>query len=290
MIRGIMRLLACCALAGCGLLAAEPARARTQVLKTQAGSVVHWDAADITIGVDWTNGSPNLDRLDVLMAVERAARVWNRIPADQPRFRLIGGGTPDVRVRFCRGSWQGDTIDLGRTHFDARPEDGRVSAATVELNTCDHGFTVADERAPERYDLEAVLSHELGHVLGLGHADDGAAVMYPSGQGAATRIPTDDDEAALAVIYLGRGGASIAPPSAPPPSPQAVTPAPAAAATAKVPTDSVSQLDVKGGDGRALTLFTCEPTLLPPMTDTSERVAHPRNPAASVAKPRGAPR
>lgn len=276
-----MRLASCCVLALGGLLAAVPAWARTQLLKTQAGSVAHWSAPEITVGVDTATAPPNLDRMDILLAVEHAGRVWNRIPADQPAFRLIGSGTPQVSVRFCRGGWQGDTIDLGRTQFEANPEDGRVSAATIELNTCDHRFTVSGDWVRDRYDLEAVLSHELGHVLGLGHADDRAAVMYPSGQGAAARIPTDGDETALAVVYLGREGASIAhasagagtPPPASAPPPAQPTAAPEAAPAA--PADSVSQLDVKGGDGRALTVFTCEPTLLPPMTDTSERPTHP---------------
>lgn len=275
-----MRLASFCVLVLGGLWAGRPAAARTQVLKTQAGSVVHWAAPEITVGVDSATAPAHLDRLDILLAVERAGRVWNRIPADQPSFRLIGSGTPDVSIRFCRGGWQGDTIDLGRTQFEASPEDGRVSAATVEINTCDHRFTVADDRTRERYSLEAVVRHELGHVLGLGHADDRAAVMYPSGQGTAARVPTDGDETALAVIYLGRDRPYSAqvpsPTTAPEPRParSATAPEPAPAPPT-APADSVSQLDVTGGDGRALTVFTCEPTLLPPMTDTSERAKHP---------------
>jgi predicted Zn-dependent protease len=285
------------------VLAAGQASARTEILKTQAGSPVHWTRAEITIAVDNAARSRYLDRLDVALAVERAARAWNRIPASQPRLRLASSPKADVTIRFCQGKWQGATIDLGRTQFRADPADGSVSAATVELNECDHQLTAAGGTVTDLYDLQSVLTHELGHVFGLGHSDNSTAVMYPNGQGAITRIPHPDDETALAVLYVGRGSSDAEPPlagapMAPGPPAHAAHSARAAtasdpsdkeppAAASRPPVDSVSALNVKGSGGREVTIFTCEPTLLPAIADSQTgKKPQPTPRTGARAKPR----
>ncbi len=282
MIGTAMRVALSCVIVACGLLAATPAQARTEVFKTQAGSVVHWNAVEITVAIDAATTPAGLHPLDIVSAMERAIRVWNRIPADQPRFRLTVAGEPDVSVRFCRGAWQGDAVDLGRTEFRAHPLDGRVTAATVELNACDHGFTASVDETIARYDLQSVLSHELGHVLGLGHSTDRAAIMFPNGRGVSIRTPSADDETALAIIYLGRE------PTRPRTTATATTAVTAgspiqaavAAPPEEPPKSGVSLLKVARGDGRQLTVYTEEPSLLPPIAGAA---------AAGTSRPPGHP-
>jgi len=122
----------------CLLLLSRAVEARTQVIKTQAGAVVHWSQASIRVGIDRAATSQHLHPEEVGRALELAAAAWNRIPADQPRFLVTRDRDPDVVLRFCRGAWEGDTIDLGRTRFAASPRDGSISTATIDLNECDH--------------------------------------------------------------------------------------------------------------------------------------------------------
>lgn len=276
--------------AALALLLAEAAYARTQVLKTHAGSVVHWSQPEISVGIDATATSQKLHPLDALLALQRAMATWNRIPADQPRFVLAKDGQRDVSIRFCRGQWQGDTIDLGRTQFEAHPRNGSVTTATVELNECDHRLAPPGDTAAERLDLQSVMTHELGHVLGLGHGDARDAVMFPSGSGTTTRVPSADDETALAAIYLGRqpprpaaaavasgregGPATVRTASGLAPALEARKPA--QAPPARAPADSVSVLSLTGSGGREVMIYTCEPTLLPPIAESQPAKNTPR--------------
>lgn len=258
--------------------------AKTELLKTQPGSVVHWSSSLITVAVDARAGSKTVAADDVTRALERATDAWNAVRAEQPRFQPVANTQPDVTIRFCQGRWQGETIDLGKSSFTASLHDGTVTAATVEVNECDHRFAAPAPRARSGYDLQAVLTHELGHVLGLGHSDNRAAMMYPSGGGATVRTPHLEDQATLALIYFGRRPvhpARLASGSGSGPDETAVdaalrsrarqgtlvdrSPPPEHDQDNQLPADSVTLLSLKTVTGRNVMIYTCEPTLLPAM-------------------------
>jgi hypothetical protein len=78
----------------------------------------------------------------------------------------------------------------------------------------------------DQYDFQTVLSHELGHTLGLGHSTDTASVMYPElAPGSARRTLTTND---LAVIDQDNGG-----------SPEPLMAAPAGAGSGKTASATV---------------------------------------------------
>ena len=94
---------------------------------------------------------------------------------------------------------------------------GQIVDADIYFNPSDSNTTFATPQAlpsfPKAYDLESVLTHELGHFLGFSHSAVWDAMMFPfapapgtiSGTRPTTQQPDaplgDDDRAGLRVLY-----------------------------------------------------------------------------------------
>ena len=203
---------------GCAVIlvvAGLSAEAHAYTLKTTAsGARVRWHRADVALSVVMMGEPERLSRDEVVRALSRAAAAWE-IP-----------GVPRISVREGRAaeSWAVDGVNgvyvLARWPFEDRRLAVTVSTyaeATGELIDADiliNGempFAVlADERehgmpgAP--YDLDLVLTHELGHVLGIDESEIEEATMWHRiGRGEMSRrtLAVDDVDAALALYPAG---------------------------------------------------------------------------------------
>jgi len=283
------------------LLCAGSVFANTELLKTHAGSLVHWKHAEITVGLASSDRSKSVGSEGVAQAIRHATQAWNVIHAGQPRLQFITLPNAAVTIIFCRGQWRGNPVELGNTQFTASLRDGTVEAATVELNECDHSFAGPGEAVRASYDLQAVVTHELGHVLGLGHSDNPSAVMFPSTSGVGVRTPHAEDKTTLAIIYFGRAPTLIVPESGregTPPGSHAISPrsdkemtwragiramsgpstdAADVAVPAADPVNPVPVLSLTTNGGRQMFVYTCEPTMLPPLSaaPTSRDIRRP---------------
>ncbi|MCL7028119.1 hypothetical protein MKW94_027129 [Papaver nudicaule] len=114
------------------------------------------------------------------------------------RFKEAGEGEhADIVIGFHR--W---------VHGDGKPFDG-------PLKTYAHAFAPRDGRlhldadenwgtgpASNEVDLESIVTHEIGHILGLLHTSDGRAVMFPTlGRGATRREIGADDILGIVALY-----------------------------------------------------------------------------------------
>jgi hypothetical protein len=86
-------------------------------------------------------------------------------------------------------------------------DDGRIFEAYTEVNSAKNHLTIG-EVPGGGVDLQAILTHEAGHFLGIAHATSMGSIMYAYYQPGAIDLTTDDVDA-ICTVYPPQ------PPSAP---------------------------------------------------------------------------
>ena len=118
--------------------------------------------------------------------------------------------------RAASGASKSLVVALTTVTFE--PETGEIYDADVELNSAD--YTIAPLTAGtggpgvpgETFDLQAVLTHELGHFLGLAHSPLADAVMNASGDSDTSspkRTLRLEDTLAICAVYPADGTRSV---------------------------------------------------------------------------------
>ena len=146
------------------------------------------------------------------------------VPCSHAAYDKTGGPNQNVIV-FHDDAWPYDvddaaglvtkspTVALTTVTFD--PDTGEIYDADIELNTADHVITQLPVGTPgdgTSFDLQSVLTHEIGHFLGLAHSPLADAVMYAFGDGdqsTTKRALAAEDVDGICAIYPPDGTRSV---------------------------------------------------------------------------------
>jgi hypothetical protein len=163
------------------------------------------------------------------VALDEASRIAAQAFATWSNASCEGGGSPSINTSFayppvdCSGTSEGhnnpiifrDNVwpyndhanAIGFTTLTVVLATGEIVGASIEINSHDFKITV-DAGAPEgAYDLSSIMTHEVGHFLGLAHSTDPNAVMYAFYQTGSTTL-SPDDVAGICSTYTPDGARS----------------------------------------------------------------------------------
>ncbi|HEY3667030.1 MAG TPA: matrixin family metalloprotease [Polyangiaceae bacterium] len=142
--------------------------------------------------VDCGNGAPPKIRLKDLGQIACAKPEYNK---DQPNANVITFHDSAWPYSTSSGA---DTLALTTVFFDG--DTGEIYDANVEINSNLDDFSVGGTPSGREVDLQAVLTHELGHFLGLSHSSVDTATMWSAYKITMSTLAKDDDLAICAAM------------------------------------------------------------------------------------------
>lgn len=162
--------------------------------------------------------SGDLPPASIQAALGRSIATWNEAAEGCSDFRFLDVGPPsglstnlsggahdgENRIVWRESEWPAeDPWTLAKTSWVYRPSTGEILDVDIDVNGVTKTWTDTSDPALVVEDVENMLTHELGHVLGLGHTSLEMATMYehaPPGD-LAKRVLHEDDIAGLCHIY-----------------------------------------------------------------------------------------
>lgn len=119
-------------------------------------------------------------------AVDRAFDRWGAVPSAHVSAEFVGYTSAEpfeedgMNVLGFQDRPELDRV-LGSTTFLIDTTDGRILESDIFFNAA-FPWSVAPDGQAGRYDLEAIATHEIGHLLGLGHSAVGETELVSGGR------------------------------------------------------------------------------------------------------------
>lgn len=142
-----------------------------------------WKSTPVTVQVNNTGNSTITDSDHGVTAVVGAIKAWNIISSSATSASAVRGTPPPIIMlhtngNICTGSCLAATLtgyyhQEGSSYF--------IDDADVYVNQrYDYTSSRESDGCNGEYDIDGILTHETGHIIGLGHSSVAGATMYPS--------------------------------------------------------------------------------------------------------------
>jgi MYXO-CTERM domain-containing protein len=205
-------------MAGLALVVSSAPSAHGYVLykASKSGIPLHWTVpapvfqVQAEIPTDWSTD-------DLLVVVDRALGVWTGLepwsiswtrsdPASHGSFDAEEQLDTQSWFLWIQDEWPLGELAVATTLVAHHSVSGKIEAADVLVNTVDYDLRpdLACSEGVFWWDLQSVLTHELGHALGIDHSEVSTATMftYTDPGLCKWRTLSDDDVEAYAAAYL----------------------------------------------------------------------------------------
>lgn len=138
-----------------------------------------WASTPVSVPVYSVGNSTINDGSGGVTAVAGAVKAWGMVSSGSTNQQAVRGQAPatimlNTNGRICTGSCLAATLTgyySGNTIYDA----------DVYTNTR-YSFTSSKETdgCSGEFDIDGIMVHEVGHVIGIGHSNVSGATMYPT--------------------------------------------------------------------------------------------------------------
>ncbi|MBI5609581.1 MAG: matrixin family metalloprotease [Deltaproteobacteria bacterium] len=180
------------------------------VYRDETGRVLTFPQRSVAVYVRPTGLPAGVTAPGLLAAVEAALETWAKVPGTQSPLVLAGlsaeatGFDVDIAFESKYKVVGGEVLAKTRRWADA---DGHLVRAEIRLNARDVQWakSAAGSSTQVTADLQGILTHHLGHALGLDHSRRADATMYFYGTSATLRTLSVDDQRGLRWLWPASG-------------------------------------------------------------------------------------
>jgi hypothetical protein len=156
------------------------------------GQKLYWPSACVGFSVQH-DGTQLIAMKYIEQTVRKSFASWSDLPCDTGTATMTFSELPQVTCRkseynptgqnaniiyFEDNKWNYTSEDntLAKTTVTFDDATGQILDADIAVNHAYNDITVSDQVV--QYDLESILTHEVGHFIGLDHSDDPSATMF----------------------------------------------------------------------------------------------------------------
>lgn len=141
-----------------------------------------WASTPVSVRTYNVGNSTITDGSGGVNAVVSAIRAWGIINSSSTSSPAVRGSAPaTIMLNTNGGLCTGNCLAATLTgYYISQSGDDRIYDADVYTNTAIQMYSSGESGCSAEYDINGIMVHEVGHVIGIGHSNVSGATMYPS--------------------------------------------------------------------------------------------------------------